>query len=170
ATEVLGEIVIVVAGAAPVTARAEDLIEEVLARASAGERPKDGATQVAPRAPGVGSRGLSDLGLQQRRACDRRRSEAPRHVGAARERLKAAATQVAQHAPGVTSRELYDLALQQRRACGRGQTEEPRHLVGALSRTTAARALDPRAVSVVHLDQTTLLGLVHPARPRSGTE
>src|SRR5699024_5112536 len=47
-------------------------------------------------------------------------------------------------------------------------TEEPRHLVGALSRTTAARALDPRAVSVVDLDQTTLVGLGQTARHRSG--
>ncbi len=68
ATEVLGEIVIVVAGAEPVTARAEDLIEEVLARASAGERLKDAAKQVAQHAPGVTSRELYDLALQQRRA------------------------------------------------------------------------------------------------------
>src|SRR5690625_6087748 len=56
ATEVLGEIVIVVAGAAPVTARAEALMEEVLARASAGERLQDAAQQVAQHAPGVTSR------------------------------------------------------------------------------------------------------------------
>src|SRR5690625_5955114 len=43
ATEVLGEIVIVVAGAAPVPARAEDLIGGVVARAAAGGRRQDGA-------------------------------------------------------------------------------------------------------------------------------
>jgi len=68
ATEVLGEIVIVVAGAEAVAARAEDLVAEVLARASAGERLKDAAKQVAQHAPGVTSRELYDLALQQRGA------------------------------------------------------------------------------------------------------
>src|SRR5690625_6094513 len=42
------------------------IFEEVLARASAGERLKDAAKQVAQHAPGVTSRELYDLALQQR--------------------------------------------------------------------------------------------------------
>src|SRR5690625_7637223 len=61
ATEVLGEIVIVVAGAAPVTARAEDLIEEVLARPSAGARARGGAQAGAQHAPAGPSRGRHRL-------------------------------------------------------------------------------------------------------------
>ena len=45
--EVLGEVVIVVAGAEPVAASAEDLVEQVLARVAAGERLKDAAKDVA---------------------------------------------------------------------------------------------------------------------------
>src|SRR5690625_1529660 len=66
ATEVLGEIVIVVAGAEPVTARAEDLIEEVLARASAGDRLQGAPQQGAHPAPGATPRALSDLALPPR--------------------------------------------------------------------------------------------------------
>lgn len=65
-SEVLGEIVIVVDGAPVVALRPEDLVEDVLARASAGERLKDAAKQVAQHAPGVTSRQLYDLALRQR--------------------------------------------------------------------------------------------------------
>ena len=67
-TEVLGEIVIVVAGAEEVELRAEDLVAEVIARASAGERLKDAAKEVAQHAPGVTSRELYDLALRRRGA------------------------------------------------------------------------------------------------------
>ncbi|HJG91309.1 MAG TPA: 16S rRNA (cytidine(1402)-2'-O)-methyltransferase [Brachybacterium massiliense] len=65
-TEVLGEVVIVVAGAEPVAARAEDLVEEVLARAAAGERLKAVAKEIARAHPGVGASELYDLALQRR--------------------------------------------------------------------------------------------------------
>lgn len=64
--EVLGEIVIVVAGAAPVAARAEDLVEQVLARAAAGERLKDAAKELARRHPGVTASALYDLAVTRR--------------------------------------------------------------------------------------------------------
>lgn len=67
-TEVLGEIVIVVAGAEEAPLRAEDLVAEVMARAAAGERLKDAAKEVARRAPGVTSRELYDLALRRRGA------------------------------------------------------------------------------------------------------
>src|SRR5699024_522925 len=64
--EVLGEVVIVVAGAAAVPARAEDLVEEVLARAAAGERLKTAAKEVARSHAGVGASELYDLALRRR--------------------------------------------------------------------------------------------------------
>jgi 16S rRNA (cytidine1402-2'-O)-methyltransferase len=66
-TEVLGEIVIVVAGAEPVAASAEDLVEDVLGRAAAGERLKDAAKEVARGHEGVGASELYDLALARRR-------------------------------------------------------------------------------------------------------
>ncbi len=66
-TEVLGEIVIVVAGAEPVAAMAEDLVEDVLGRAAAGERLKDAAKEVARGHDGVSARELYDLALAGRR-------------------------------------------------------------------------------------------------------
>lgn len=65
-TEVLGEIVIVVAGAQPRAASAEDLLEEVLERAAAGERLKDAAKAVARGNQGVTARELYDLALAAR--------------------------------------------------------------------------------------------------------
>lgn len=65
-TEVLGEIVIVVAGAEPVAKSAEDLVEEVLARAAAGERLKTAAKELARTSPGVGASELYDLALRRR--------------------------------------------------------------------------------------------------------
>ncbi|MBB5831713.1 16S rRNA (cytidine(1402)-2'-O)-methyltransferase [Brachybacterium aquaticum] len=64
--EVLGEIVLVVAGAEPVAASAEDLVADVLARAAAGERLKDAAKEVARGHEGVGASELYDLALKQR--------------------------------------------------------------------------------------------------------
>lgn len=66
-TEVLGEIVIVVAGAEPVATSAEDLVEEVLARAAAGERLKDAAKSLAKGQDGVTSSELYDLALSRKR-------------------------------------------------------------------------------------------------------
>lgn len=66
-TEVLGEIVIVVAGADPVVVSAEDLVEDVLGRAAAGERLKDAAKEVARGHDGVSARDLYDLALARRR-------------------------------------------------------------------------------------------------------
>ena len=66
-TEVLGEIVIVVAGADPVAVSAEDLVEDVLGRAAAGERLKDAAKEVARGHDGVSARELYDLALARRR-------------------------------------------------------------------------------------------------------
>ncbi|AXK44871.1 16S rRNA (cytidine(1402)-2'-O)-methyltransferase [Brachybacterium saurashtrense] len=66
AEEVLGEVVIVVAGAEPVAARAEDLVGEVLERVEAGERLKAAAKDVARAHEGVGASELYDLALQQR--------------------------------------------------------------------------------------------------------
>lgn len=65
-TEVLGEIVIVVAGAEERAASAEDLLPAVLARAATGERLKDAAKAVAAGASGVSSRELYDLALASR--------------------------------------------------------------------------------------------------------
>lgn len=65
-TEVLGEIVIVVAGATPRAASAEDLLEEVLERAAAGERLKDAAKTVARTSQGVTARELYELALAAR--------------------------------------------------------------------------------------------------------
>src|SRR5699024_9360722 len=65
-TEVLGEIVIVVAGAAPVADAAEDLMEQVLTRTEQGERLKDAAKAVAQEATGVTARELYDLALTRR--------------------------------------------------------------------------------------------------------
>ncbi|MFI8777529.1 16S rRNA (cytidine(1402)-2'-O)-methyltransferase [Brachybacterium paraconglomeratum] len=66
-TEVLGEIVIVIAGAEPVAASAEDLVDEVLERAAAGERLKDAAKEIARTHEGVGASELYDLALAARR-------------------------------------------------------------------------------------------------------
>ena len=63
----LGEIVIVVAGAEPVAASAEDLVDDVLARAAAGERLKDAAKEIARTHEGVGASELYDLALAARR-------------------------------------------------------------------------------------------------------
>ncbi|WP_114856385.1 16S rRNA (cytidine(1402)-2'-O)-methyltransferase [Brachybacterium sp. YJGR34] len=65
--EVLGEVVLVVEGAEPAAASPEDLVEQVLARAAAGERLKDAAKDVAARHPGVGASALYDLALARRR-------------------------------------------------------------------------------------------------------
>src|SRR5699024_1424000 len=62
--QVLGEVVLVVAGAEPVAASAEDLVEQVLARAAAGERLKQAAKEVARGHAGVGASALYDLALQ----------------------------------------------------------------------------------------------------------
>lgn len=64
--EVLGEVVIVVAGAAPVQARAEDLVDGVLVRVAAGERLKTAAKEVARAHAGVGASELYDLALRRR--------------------------------------------------------------------------------------------------------
>ncbi|MDN6400802.1 MAG: 16S rRNA (cytidine(1402)-2'-O)-methyltransferase [Brachybacterium sp.] len=64
--EVLGEVVIVVAGAEPVIASAEDLVQEVLDRATAGERLKAAAKEVARAHTGVGASELYDLALQKK--------------------------------------------------------------------------------------------------------
>lgn len=66
AGEVLGEVVIVVAGAEPVAADPEALLEQVLARAAAGERMKDAAKAVAAGAEGVSARELYDAALARR--------------------------------------------------------------------------------------------------------
>ena len=65
--EVLGEVVLVVAGAEPVAATAEDLVELVLARTAAGERLKDAAKEIARAHAGVGASELYDLALSRRR-------------------------------------------------------------------------------------------------------
>ena len=65
-TEVLGEIVIVIAGAQPVAADPADLVPEVLERVQAGERLKDAAKAVAETARGVTSRELYQLALRCR--------------------------------------------------------------------------------------------------------
>ncbi|QNN83307.1 16S rRNA (cytidine(1402)-2'-O)-methyltransferase [Brachybacterium sp. Z12] len=65
--EVLGEVVLVVAGAEPVAASAEDLVDQVLARAEAGARLKDAAKEIARSHPGVGASELYDLALSRRR-------------------------------------------------------------------------------------------------------
>ncbi|MFC7458432.1 16S rRNA (cytidine(1402)-2'-O)-methyltransferase [Brachybacterium sp. GCM10030267] len=75
ATEVLGEVVIVVAGAEPVAASAEDLVEDVLARAAAGERLKDAAKAAARSAPGITASELYDQALR------RKDTHAPRGKG-----------------------------------------------------------------------------------------
>ena len=62
----LGEVVIVVAGAEPVIASAEDLVQEVLDRATAGERLKAAAKEVARAHTGVGASELYDLALQKK--------------------------------------------------------------------------------------------------------
>src|SRR5699024_7726840 len=64
--EVLGEVVIVVAGAAPVQARAEDLVDGVLVRVAAGERLKTAAKEVARAHAGVGASERYDLALRRR--------------------------------------------------------------------------------------------------------
>lgn len=66
-TEVLGEIVIVVAGAVPQERSAEDLLPEVLERVAAGERVKDAAKHVARGSQGVTASELYDLALAARR-------------------------------------------------------------------------------------------------------
>ncbi|GAA4524989.1 16S rRNA (cytidine(1402)-2'-O)-methyltransferase [Brachybacterium paraconglomeratum] len=64
--DVLGEVVLVVAGAVPAAATAESLVAQVLARAAAGERLKDAAKELAKAHPGVGASELYDLALKQR--------------------------------------------------------------------------------------------------------
>lgn len=65
--EVLGEVVLVVAGAEPAVATAGELVELVLARAAAGERLKDAAKEIARAHAGVGASELYDLALSRRR-------------------------------------------------------------------------------------------------------
>ncbi|EWS80530.1 16S rRNA methyltransferase [Brachybacterium phenoliresistens] len=67
-TEVLGEIVLLVGGASTVAASPEELLEQVLARAEAGERLKDAAKAVAEGVAGVSSRELYDRALEHRRS------------------------------------------------------------------------------------------------------
>lgn len=62
--EVLGEIVLVVGGSRTVRARAEDLVGQVVARTTAGERMKDAAKAVAAAHEGVSSRELYELALR----------------------------------------------------------------------------------------------------------
>ncbi|MGP9537416.1 16S rRNA (cytidine(1402)-2'-O)-methyltransferase [Brachybacterium sp. AOP43-C2-M15] len=64
--EVLGEVVLVVAGAEPVAVRAEDLVGQVLDRVEAGERLKSAAKEVARGHAGVGASELYDLALEKR--------------------------------------------------------------------------------------------------------
>ncbi|MGP5375047.1 16S rRNA (cytidine(1402)-2'-O)-methyltransferase [Brachybacterium alimentarium] len=66
-TEVLGEVVIVVSGAEPVAASAEDLVEQVLARVAAGERLKDVTKDVAKAHDGISASELYDLALSRKR-------------------------------------------------------------------------------------------------------
>ncbi|GAA1296796.1 16S rRNA (cytidine(1402)-2'-O)-methyltransferase [Brachybacterium alimentarium] len=66
-TEVLGEVVIVVSGAEPVAASAEDLVEQVLARVAAGERLKDVTKDVAKAHDGTSASELYDLALSRKR-------------------------------------------------------------------------------------------------------
>ncbi|MGY5763590.1 16S rRNA (cytidine(1402)-2'-O)-methyltransferase [Brachybacterium sp. DNPG3] len=65
--EVLGEVVLVVAGAERRRMSAEDLVPAVLVRAEAGERLKDAAKVVAASADGISSRELYDLALAARK-------------------------------------------------------------------------------------------------------
>src|SRR5699024_9484859 len=66
--EVLGEVVIVVAGAAPVQARAEDLVDGVLVRVAAGERLKTaGGGGRGTGRPGGSSGGRRKSGRSRRR-------------------------------------------------------------------------------------------------------
>ena len=64
--EVLGEVVIVVAGAEPAAARPEDLVGEVLERAAAGERLKQAAKEVARTHEGISANELYELALAAR--------------------------------------------------------------------------------------------------------
>jgi 16S rRNA (cytidine1402-2'-O)-methyltransferase len=64
--EVLGEIVLLVAGADTVEQNAEDVVDQVLERVRAGQRMKDAAREVAKGADGVGARDLYDLALARR--------------------------------------------------------------------------------------------------------
>lgn len=66
-TEVLGEVVIVVSGAEPVAASAEDLVEQVLARVAEGERLKDVTKDVAKAHDGISASELYDLALSRKR-------------------------------------------------------------------------------------------------------
>jgi 16S rRNA (cytidine1402-2'-O)-methyltransferase len=61
----IGEVTLVVAGAAPVAARPEDGVEEVLALVADGVRLKDAVARVAER-DGVAKRALYDLALAAR--------------------------------------------------------------------------------------------------------
>lgn len=65
--EVLGEIVLVVAGADAVPRQPEDLVALVLERAATGERMKDAAKAVAKNAAGVSARELYERALEQQR-------------------------------------------------------------------------------------------------------
>ena len=60
-----GEITVVVAGAPPVAARAEDHVEEVLALADGGARLKDAAATVAAQT-GLGKRELYQAALARK--------------------------------------------------------------------------------------------------------
>ncbi|WP_246956772.1 16S rRNA (cytidine(1402)-2'-O)-methyltransferase [Brachybacterium sp. Marseille-Q7125] len=66
--EVLGEIVLVISGAQPTTARPEDLVDAVLQRAATGERLKDAAKEAARGHGGISARELYDLSLRRRAA------------------------------------------------------------------------------------------------------
>jgi len=64
--EVLGEVVIVVAGAEPVATSPADLVGEVLARAEVGERLKQAAKEVARAHDGISANELYELALAAR--------------------------------------------------------------------------------------------------------
>ncbi|MCS6712640.1 16S rRNA (cytidine(1402)-2'-O)-methyltransferase [Brachybacterium sp. EF45031] len=66
ATEVLGEVVLVISGADEVSPRPEDLLDEVLQRAAAGERLKDAAKAVAAGRSGISARDLYERALAAR--------------------------------------------------------------------------------------------------------
>lgn len=67
ASEVLGEIVIVVGGSRTVAVHGEDVVDRVLALAAEGQRLKDAAKAVAAVSEGVSSRELYDLALRAQR-------------------------------------------------------------------------------------------------------
>lgn len=69
-TEILGEVVLLVAGAQTMAVPIEQLVARVLERTAGGERLKDAAKQVAAGADGVGSRELYARALAERSRTD----------------------------------------------------------------------------------------------------